>query len=162
MKSIKAYMPLLVLGLVTFLTGTLAAQSGQFSVDGAQVGVWNPCSPPFTKAVIVTGKIHIVYHQNGGHNVIHVNYEATGSEFDLVGGGLQARPDVPYTATLKADVQFDGSSSLPSYDVPYVASFVGQGASSFPMTGMIRVYVANGVPVSPGATFVSMNATCSN
>jgi hypothetical protein len=157
----KAYMPVLVLGLVTFLTGTSAAQSGQFFADGAPVGSWNPCSPPFTQAVIVTGRMHLVYHQNGGHVVAHLNYEGSGplleSRFQYV-----AQSDAAiYTASIKADAQLDGGSSL---NVPYTGSFVGPaGASSFKVRGMVQIFVTNGVPTGafiPGPP--EMVATCPN
>jgi hypothetical protein len=162
MKSMKANMPVLLLGLVTFITGTLAAQNSQASFTG-NLGWYNPCISGH--AVIASTTTYIDYHQNGSHEVVHVVLRGTGQDYDLsswVGTGQI------YDVNFEANGQFDFTEMPESYPVPFHSVWVGQGSvANFSMDGTILVYMhldnaGNPVPWGSSVTTTGLTTACIN
>ena len=141
MNSTKRYLPMLAVGFVFFLSGTLTAQNQDFP---SNLGWRNPCN---SAVVQVSGPTKIVYQQNanadgtGGHVVVHLTIQADGQDDSQDSG-----PN-PYRTNLEANGQFDSVAS--SYNVPFHSVWVGQqGAPSFTLNGLVNVDVSGTTPVS--------------
>ena len=132
MNSTRRYLPILAIGLVFFFTSSLAADSQQQTFDST-LRFPNPCN---NLLVTVTGTTMIDYHGNstdgGSHVNVHLQIEASG----------QDDSGNPYRTNLEGNGQFDDVAT--SYDVPFHSVWAGQqGASSFTLSGVIRVFVSD-------------------
>ena len=155
MSSTKRYLPILAVGLVFVLSSTLTAQTDSSQTDKqgfvSTIGFTNPCNQAVVQASAPT---KIDYHENstgeGPHANIHFQIEANGQ--DSAGN--------PYRISLEANGQYDAIADW--YDLPFHSVWAGQqGAPSFSLNGMMRVFVKNGELNGSSASAVDP-ASCMN
>jgi hypothetical protein len=154
MRIMKLSMPILVLGLAFFISGTATAQSIHSSFPG---GIWifNPCDGSF---VTVSGPNLVNYEQNSTadgavHVAIHMRFDGTGQD--------NASTPNPFAVSFIANGQFNSVVTI--YEMPYHSVWTGQGnAPSFSMDGVLLVGIdKDGVAFGSAITQVhtSCNAT---
>lgn len=162
MKSMKAYMPVLLLGLATLMSGTLAAQNSQVSFTG-DLGWYNGCISGH--AVIASTTTYIDYHQNGSHEVVHVVLRGTGQDYDM---STWAATGLTYDVNFEANGQFDLTTMPESYSVPFHSVWVGKGSvPNYSMDGAILVHMqldnaGNPVPWGSNVTPDGLTTACTN
>ena len=153
MKSMKVYMPVLLLGLVSFMSGTLAAQNGTLTKPGQWIGL--PSSMLCNGSPVgIQGTVNILYHQNGNHEAAHFRFNGTGTD----------QANNQYNFSLEAELQYDANGTTSAAQVfffPYHATLAGKaGAPTYNLTGQLGILVENGVPTNDAIT--SAQAACSN
>lgn len=159
MKSMRAYMPALLLGLITLTTGTSVAQNSRMSFTG-DLGWYNPCISGH--AVIGPGTTYLDYHQNGSHVAIHIRYRGTAQDYDL-NGWVATGQD--YKVNLEANGHFDSAAVPDQYPVHFHSIWVGHGsAPDFTMDGTINVYMdkTTGLPTGTGVSTDGLTTACVN
>lgn len=162
MKSIKAYMPVLLLGLMTLMTGTVMAQNTTISFDGG-LGWYNPCITG--TAVIVSandGNTTLDFHQNGSHEAIHLRYRGAGQNYSLANWQSTGQT---YTVNFEANGQYDLTALPDSVTLPFHSVWVGDGsAPTFHMEGdmVISIDTTTGLPMGSHVIAGSLDTTCTN
>jgi hypothetical protein len=155
MKSMKAYMLVLLLGIVTFMAGTSTAQNGMLSKDGP-IAIQNPCNSAMVNA---QGTATIIFHQNGTapntHEAAHFRYNGTATD-DATNS---------YNVSLEAEAQDPvnilDSTATAIYIFSYHGVFAGQGgATTFKMEGNVGILVVDWVPTDDA--LISGNTSCAN
>ena len=163
MRSTKLYFATMALGLVFALAGSLAAQDGKASFDGA-IGMYNACNPIsasnfaanacstilnagpacYRSIVSAPGFTEVDYHNNGGHATVHVLFHNDGQDYPLP---LDSNPSLgSYRLNLEATQKVDNLAS--PYYVPFHSVWASlNGATSFMMDGTVKVDVQNGTPI---------------
>ena len=148
MKSMKAYMPILLLGLLTFMTGTVAAQDYQLSISPSWIGWYNPCISG--SVAVVSGTTNVDYQQNSSHEVVHVQFQGAGQD---------------YLVNFEANAQFDLTAIPDSFGVPFHSVWVGQGSvPNFTMDGTVLVSMdqTSGLPIGSHVTPDGLQTSCTN
>lgn len=139
MKSMKAYMPVLLLGMVAFMAGTSVAQNGTLTKSGQGIGI--PSSMLCNgNPVNLLGTVNILFHRNGDHEAAHFRYGGTGTD----------QLNNQYNFSLEAELQYDANGTTSATQVfffPYHATIAGRaGAPTYKLTGQLGILVVNGVP----------------
>lgn len=146
MRSTKFVVSAFALGLIFALTGTMAAQNGKASLDGA-IGMLNPCN---NAIVIVPGATEVNVHQNGNHVAVHVLFHNSGKALVT---------QDPYRVNLEASQQFDNAAG--SYDVPFHSEWLAQGDTpNFTLDGVLRIFVDGTMPI--GSRVIQWQTACTN
>jgi hypothetical protein len=151
MKSMKLYMPVLLLGLVSFMTGTLAAQNGTLTLPDQGIAI--PSSMLCNGSQVnIQGTVNILYHRNGNHEAAHFRFGGTGTD----------QSNNQYNFSLEAELQYDANGTTSATQVfffPYHATIAGRGgAPTYNLTGQLGILVVNGVPTDDA--IMSAQAAC--
>lgn len=153
MKSIKAYMPVLLLGLIAIVPGTLAAQNTQSSFGGAITNFGNPCDG---SVVVGSGTNTVYYHENDSHAAVHLRYDGNGPV---------------YTTSFEANGAFDSAPMIfnyngtvyKGYQLTFHSVWVARGdAPTFHIDGTVWVYLESDTNIAVGSGISSATLTCAN